>query len=56
MVKWQFNYTRSDGMKGHCKITASNKIEAIKKGMEHAAKHGGMYANVTRFDCKLAQA
>ena len=43
-------------MKGHCKVTASNKIDAIKKGMEHVAKYGGMYAYVTRFDCKLAQA
>ncbi len=56
MAKWQFSYTRSDGMKGHCKITAANKIEAIKKGMDHAAKYNGMYDNVTRFDCKLVQA
>jgi hypothetical protein len=56
MAKWQFSYTRSDGIKGHCKVTASNKIEAIKKGMEHTAKHCGMYANVTWFDCKLIQA
>lgn len=56
MAKWQFSYTRSDGMKGHCKVTASGKVEAIKKGMEHASKHGGMYNKVTRFDCKLVQA
>ena len=36
MAKWQFSYTRSDGMKGHCKVTASNKIDAIKKGMEES--------------------
>ena len=53
MAKWQFSYSRLDGYKGHIKISASSKIEAIKKGMEHARKSG---EQITKFDCKLAQA
>lgn len=54
MAKWQFSYSTSDGKRGHLKVTANSKIDAIKKGMEHARKHAaGASIN---FDCKLAQA
>lgn len=53
MAKWIFTYSRLDGYKGHIKVTASNKIDAIKKGMEHARKAG---EQITGWDCKLIKA
>ena len=56
MTKWTFSYSTSDGKRGHIKITASSKIDAIKKGMEHAQKHPHPAENVKSWACQLAQA
>lgn len=55
MAKWQFSYTRADGKRGHIKIAASSKVEAIRKGMEHARKHADG-ETIVSFVCALAQA
>jgi len=56
MAKWSFSYSTSDGKRGHIKITASSKPDAIKKGMEHAQKHTPAAETVTSWACQLAQA
>lgn len=48
-MKWQFSYSKLDGRKGNFKISATSKIEAIKKGMDRAKKDG---ETVTKWDCK----
>lgn len=50
MAKWNFSYSKLDGRRGHFKVTAGNKIEAIKTGMERAKKDG---ETITKWDCKL---
>lgn len=56
MAKWVFSYKRSDDMRGHIKVTAPNKIDAIKKGMEHARKCANLNVSIVKFDCRLTSA
>lgn len=53
MAKFAFTYSKLDGRKGNFKITASSKIEAIKKGMDRAKKDG---ETVTQWDCRIVSA
>lgn len=56
MAKWSFAYSTSDGKRGHIKITAASKLDAIRKGMEHAQKHTHPAETVKSWACQLAQA
>ena len=56
MSKWNFGYITSDGKRGHVKITAANKLDAIRKGMDHARKHTHAAETVKSWTCTMAQA
>lgn len=51
-MKWNFSYCKLDGKRGHFKVTARSKVEAIKKGMERAKKDG---ETVTKWNCELSK-
>lgn len=51
-MKWSFTYSQpANGKRGHIKVTASSKPEAIRKGMEHAQKHTDS-SHPIKWDCK----
>lgn len=53
MAKWTFTATDNGRKHQVIKVTASNKVEAIKKGFDRAkAKAAG---DIITWDCKLIQ-
>lgn len=54
MTKWFFTYSTPDGKRGHTRITAASKPEAIRKGIDHARKHAN--GEPIQWNCKLSQA
>lgn len=54
MSKWNFSTIDNGGKHQHFTVTASNKPEAIKKGLEKAEKHAA--GDITTWNCSLKTA